>query len=249
MKKSKIRALSCLLAVMLCMTVFSTTAFADGGDYYDYELPLDTAESGQPFSEESEIYTRDLLYDQDAHKQFITIQDRDGNTFYIVIDYDSPVSEEEEQYKTYFLNPVDLADLGGLAEDGGETEPAVCICTDKCAAGAVNTTCPVCAVNMTECVGKEKEPEALVEPTAPVEEPAKKNNLGGIVVVLLIVALAGGAAFYIFKMKKNKPKTKGNTNLDDYDYGTEDEDEYEFEPYSPDAEEPAPEPEKEETDQ
>ena len=156
MKKSKIRALSCLLAVMLCMTVFSTTAFADGGDYYDYELPLETAESGQPFSEESEIYTRDLLYDQDAHKQFITIQDRDGNTFYIVIDYDSPVSEEEEQYKTYFLNPVDLADLEGLAEDGGETEPAVCICTDKCAAGAVNTACPVCAVNMTECVARKK---------------------------------------------------------------------------------------------
>ena len=146
MKKSKIRALSCLLAVMLCMTVFSTTAFADGGDYYDYELPLETAESGQPFSEESEIYTRDLLYDQDAHKQFITIQDRDGNTFYIVIDYDSPVNEEEEQYKTYFLNPVDLADLEGLTEDGGEAEPAVCICTDKCAAGAVNTACPVCAV-------------------------------------------------------------------------------------------------------
>ena len=207
MKKSKIRALSCLLAVMLCMTVFSTTAFADGGDYYDYELPLETAESGQPFS------------------------------------------EEEEQYKTYFLNPVDLADLEGLAEDGGETEPAVCICTDKCAAGAVNTACPVCAVNMTECMGEEKEPEAPVEPTAPVEEPAKKNNLGGIVVVLLIVALAGGAAFYIFKMKKNKPKTKGSTNLDDYDYGTEDEDEYEFEPYSPDAEEPAPEPDKEETDE
>ena len=77
---AKIRALPCLLAFMLCMTVFSTTAFADGGDYYDYELPLETAESGQPFSEESEIYTRDLLYDQDAHKQFITIQDRDGNT-------------------------------------------------------------------------------------------------------------------------------------------------------------------------
>ncbi len=59
---------------------FFTTAFADSGDYYDYGLPLDTAKSGQPFSEESEIYTRDLLYDQDAHKQFITIQDRDGNT-------------------------------------------------------------------------------------------------------------------------------------------------------------------------
>ena len=224
MKKSKIRALSCLLAVMLCMTVFSTTAFADGGDYYDYELPLETAESGQPFSEESEIYTRDLLYDQDAHKQFITIQDRDGNTFYIVIDYDSPVSEEEEQYKTYFLNPVDLADLEGLAEDGGETEPAVCICTDKCTAGAVNTACEICMVNMSECAGKEPvtaEPKPDTEPEEPADE--KENNAGMILLVVLILAAGGGAAYYflVLKLKQNKNVP---AELDDFDL--EDEEEY-----------------------
>lgn len=55
-----------------------------------------------------------MLYDKHTNKQFIIITDRDGNTFYMVIDYDSPINEEEEQYQTYFLNPVDLADLEGL---------------------------------------------------------------------------------------------------------------------------------------
>ena len=84
------------------------------------------------------------------------MEGRDGNTFCIVIDYDAPVNEDEEQYKTYFLNKVDEADLAALVEQG---EPATCGCTDKCHAGAVNTACPVCSVNMTECAGNEPEPE------------------------------------------------------------------------------------------
>ena len=31
-----------------------------------------------------------------TNKQFITVQDRDDNLFYIVIDYDAPVNEEED---------------------------------------------------------------------------------------------------------------------------------------------------------
>jgi uncharacterized protein HemX len=132
------------------------------------------------------------------------------------------------------LNQVDEADL--MALTGEEETPATCSCTTKCAAGAVNTSCPVCAVNMTECVGKEAKPEVPAEPTEPAaEEPEKKSGMGGILVVLLIVALGGGAAFYIFKQKKAKPQTKGSADLDDYDYG-EDEDEYEFEPYEDEPE-------------
>lgn len=192
--------------------------------------PADPTGQGEPFSEESDISTRDLLYDKATNKQFIAVQDRDGNTFYIVIDYDSPVGEEEEQYKTYFLNPVDLADMESLAADGGKTEAHTCVCVDKCAAGSVNTACEVCAVNMTECMGKEPKPEVPDEPTEPVEEPEEKGGMGGILAVVLILALGGGAAFYFLKVKKGKPQTKGSANLDDYDYG-EDEDEYEFEQY------------------
>ena len=60
-----------------------------------------------------------------TNKQFITVQDRDGNTFYIIIDYDKPLDEEGDQYETYFLNLVDTADLAALAEDSGEEAAAL----------------------------------------------------------------------------------------------------------------------------
>lgn len=236
-----------MLALVLCFSALPVTAFAGGGpeDGSDKVLEYWSQDStpqqpdqqagqpstppaaqqpkqGEPLAEGSEFSTRDLLYDKDTHKQFITVEGRDGNIFYIVIDYDSPVNDKEEQYKTYFLNKVDEADLAALVEQG---EPAACSCIDKCHAGAVNTSCLVCSVNMTECVGKEPEPEKPEEPTEPDPEPEKKGGVSGILAVVLAVALAGGGAFYFLKFKKKKPDTKGSADLEDYDYG--DEDEYE----------------------
>ena len=59
--------------------------------------PEPTIEPGEGFSEEGNLVTRDLLYDEHTNKQFITVQTAGGNTFYIVIDYDKPVDEEGER--------------------------------------------------------------------------------------------------------------------------------------------------------
>ena len=249
------RLLTMVLAAVLCCTMLPVTAFAGGGpedgsdkvlEYWsqgstppqDVEQGQPPAEPsaqpspqpGEPLAQGSEFSTRDLLYDKDTHKQFITVEGRDGNIFYIVIDYDAPVNEKEEQYQTYFLNKVDEADLAALIEQG---EPVACSCTDKCYAGAINTACPLCAVNMTECVGKEPEPSAPVESEQPDAdpEPVKKADSNGLLLVVLAVALAGGGAAYFLKFKKKKPDTKGDADLDDYDYGDEDE-------YSDDEDEP-----------
>ena len=194
-----------------------------------------TKETGTGFTQNGNSVTRDLLYDKYSNKQFITIETRNGETFYLVIDYDKPLDEHGERYETYFLNLVDEADLLALVE--GDKQTPVCTCTTKCEAGAVNTSCEVCKTNMTECTGKEKVVEKVPDTTPEPEiepEPEKKSS-GGAVALLLLLLLGGGGALYWFKFRKKKPDAKGPVDLDDYDYG-EDEDEYEFEPYEDEPE-------------
>lgn len=218
-----------LLCAVLCMTAFATVAYADGGDYYDDELPPETWQEepqpedttivpGTPFTEDGIAATRDLLYDKHTNKQFITVETLNGHTLYIVIDYDKLLDEEEERYQTYFLNPVDEADLMALLEDGQtEEKPAACTCTEKCQAGAVNTACPVCAVNMSECAGKAPEVEPEPEP-----EPEKESGSGGaLVLILLLAALGGGGAFAYIKFIKPKQGAKVSADPDDYEFEDE----------------------------
>ena len=228
MKRFRVMAAALCAAVLLCGFSVPAYAYADGGEGADYGDPTMTEETpapepeptiepGEGFSEEGNLVTRDLLYDEHTNKQFITVQTSGGNTFYIVIDYDKPVDEEGEQYETYFFSVVDEADLLAAAEAAG-VEQAVCSCSEKCEAGAVNTDCAVCSVNMSKCVGVEPEPTETEEPAPEEAEPETGGNTGMLLLILAVAGIGGVAAFY-FKVLRPKQQQAAEP---EEDYGEED---------------------------
>ena len=92
MKRFRVMAAALCAVVLLCGFSVPAYAYADGGEGADYgdptmteetPAPEPTIEPGEGFSEEGNLVTRDLLYDEQTNKQFITVQTSGGNTFYI----------------------------------------------------------------------------------------------------------------------------------------------------------------------
>lgn len=228
MKNKKIiRLFTAALAVALCATAFAVPAFAGGGEgepYYTETAESEVTEEpqeettggmepeGQPLTPEGNATLVDDFY---GDKQLITVTTKAGNYFCILIDR----ANEDAETAVHFLNQVDEADLMALMEDGEAQEaPAVCICKEKCQAGAVNTSCEVCAVNMAECAGAEPEPEPEPEP-----EEEKSGGMGALALVLVLVVLGGGGAFAYIKFIRPKQASKASADPDDYDFADEEE--------------------------
>lgn len=258
--KSKLKTLSCVLAVVLCMAAFSVTAFAADGGYYasnenTTETPPDSIDSivvgtenvqlpegggtgtGDALTPDGNLTLIDDILQagafvsdetERAEKQFITVQSKNGNYFYLVID------RAGDTENVYFLNLVDEADLMALMEDGNTEKPvAACSCTDKCVVGSINTACEVCRTNMSECTGKEAvvntEPEPETDEPDGKEPDDTKTSNSGLLIVVFIVAAGAGGAIYWFKFRNKEPKNKGGNDLDDYDFGQDDDEEEETE--------------------
>ena len=222
MKNKLKKTITALCAAVILMGGFSVPAYAQGTAA---EPPAeDATNDSNVVVEEPETPpltpkgNATLVDDFGGNKQLITVTTKGGNYFYILID-----RAAEGEQTVHFLNQVDEADLLALMEDGSTeaAPPAVCSCTDKCEAGKVNVSCPVCKDNMTACSGKEAEPET----EKPTEQPKEKGNTGGLVLFLVVALLGGGGAFYYFKFMKPKQNVKGGTDLEDFDFDDYDEDE------------------------
>ena len=143
---------------------------------------------GQPFTGNGNMQTLDVLYSAATNKQFITVQSKKGQTYYMVIDYDKPIDEANDIYETYFLNMVDDRDLLSVLTD----EEIVATPTPQ----IVYVTPEPTAV-----------PAATAEPAAQTEKPAA--NQSGLFLLLIVLLGGGGAAYWFLKKKKGAaPKTR-----------------------------------------
>lgn len=154
-------------------------------------------------------------------RQFIAIQSKNGNTFYILIDKDSKGKEN-----VYFMNLVDEYDMMAFAEDFPE---GVNIETPDS-----EQTEPVTDAegNVIENPDDNSEDEKDGTPKKNESEGSGNNTL---LILVGVLALAGGGAFYYFKVYKAKPKAPKQSLYD------EDEEEYEEETVNEDVDEEADE--------
>lgn len=151
---------------------------------------------GMPFASAGNMNTLDVLYSAHTNKQFISVQSRSGETYYLVIDYDKPIDADAELYETYFLNLVDDRDLLAVLDEEEKPTPT------------------------PEIIYVTPEPTAI--PAA--HEPPAETQPSGVspsMLLLVIAVLAGGGVLWYFKQRR-----QGQRSLPPMpDYELEDEDE------------------------
>ena len=228
MSKKILHTFVALAAALILTGGFSMTAYAGGGEEYEVTEPTpepkpeETAEPSDPLTPEGNATLVDDIWGE--NKQLITVTTKNGNYFYILID-----RAAEGENTVHFLNMVDEADLMALIEDGEKEEttvmPQTCTCKEKCEAGAVNESCPVCLNNRNSCTGTEKEaePETEAEP----EKPKNDKGTKSLLLLFLLTLFAGGGAFYYFKYIKPKDTAKGSPDFSDFDFDEDEESDYE----------------------
>lgn len=203
-KKRRVRLLTFLTVMLLSMTVFSSVALADGSERTEpVETPQPTAvptpvptpiTQGSAYTNEGNMALVDNLFAKNTNKQFITVESKNGQLFYIVIDYDAVQNEETDSYAVHFLNMVDEADLMALLEELDIDVP--------------DTT---------------PESTPTPKPTVEVvPEPEEPDGMSGGVLLIVFALLVGGVILYYFKVIKKKPKHKMPSYTDEYDMDDDD---------------------------
>ena len=151
---------------------------------------------GMPYKSSGNMHTLDMLYSAATNKQFITVQARNGATFYLIIDYDKPIDEDAELYETYFLNLVDERDLLALLSDEElpSPTPEVIVVTPEPTMVPAATAAPADA----GASGKNDNTKSLL-----------------LLAVVAVLGLGGACVFLLLKQKKAAPQPSPEIYLED----------------------------------
>lgn len=178
---------------------------------YSYTRPATTPEPetvyvplgpGQPYKSKGNMQTLDMLYSASTNKQFITVQTRAGETYYMVIDYDKPIDADNDIYETYFLNLVDDRDLLSVVSEE-----------------------EIKATPTPQIVYVTPEPTQSLQQTAPIV--VEGDGMAEMLPVLLLLvgaAAVGGAVFWFVRQKKNSAAQAASDLDEAYDFDEDEED-------------------------
>lgn len=207
--KHKHRIFAVLLATLLLTGGLSVTAHAETPQTVPEDIPTD--DSGvitepQPLTPEGNMtLVDDIKGDAAGDKQFIIVQSRGGDYFYIIID-----NAAEGENRVHFLNQVDEADLLSIIDE--DTLNAI-----------QQQQQPEPTPQVTEpVITPQPEPETEPEPE---KADTKSETLRNLIVFLLVVLLGGGGALVYLKVIKPKQNVKGSTDLNEFDFEEWEDDE------------------------
>lgn len=195
MKTKATRVMATFLTVMLCMGAFSMTALAVNDESSGGTETETPSTSSEPLTPDGNLTLVDDT--ESGDKEFITVQTKDGNTFYLIIDH------ANDEDNVYFLNLVDEEDLLALIDDedfvsgyqAGKDNPA-----DDSSKAETNSTDE--STSQTSA-----EPETQQETT---------GSSSGPVAAAVFAAVIIGAAVWFFKFRKPNKTAKSKPDPDDY---------------------------------
>ena len=243
MNKRTPRILAMLLIVMLSLSAFSATAYADGGETQETchqtavmeatvasetttvtEKPAET--SATPAAKEKPVASTTPTAASEAAVPLTP----DGNLT-LVDDIEGQASKDKQFItvltkagNTFYIIIDRAANKDNVYFLNMVDEvDLLALIEDK--DGIVgNTTGGAVPTKPAPTAKPETEPTSSSE----VHEPENSQS-SPVLLVLLVLLVAGGGALWFLKLRKPKQSAKGNTNLDEYDFDEADDEIYERE--------------------